>query len=66
MPSRAELELRAASLNIAAASYPNDSTLEHAILRAQRALTASGAATTLLPSATSKAAIADGTVTAVS
>jgi len=50
MPSRSELELEAAAVNILPATYPNDSQLEQVILAAQKALTASGAATTRLPS----------------
>lgn len=59
MPSRAELELRAAPLNIAVASYPNDSVLEQTVIAAEKAMTAqAGSATTLLPSASAKQAIA--------
>ena len=36
MPSRAELELRAAPLNVAQASYPNDSALEQAVIAAEK------------------------------
>lgn len=65
MASRAELELRAAAVNIAVASYPNDSVLEQEVLKAERAMTAkAGTATTLAPSATSVHAISDGTRTA--
>lgn len=55
MPSRASLELRAAAVNVAAASYPNDSVLEKVVLTAEKALTASAAATTLLPSVSARA-----------
>ena len=58
MPSRAELELRAAAVNVAVASYPNDSKLEQKVLSAEKALTASAAATTLLPAAKSVAGVA--------
>lgn len=51
MPSRAQLELRAAAVNLTPASYPNDSVFEKAIVTAEKALTASGAATTQAPSA---------------
>jgi len=53
MPSRAELELRAASANVTAANYPNDSKFEQAIIFAEKARVASGASTTLAPSAVS-------------
>lgn len=49
MPSRAELELRASAVNVSPAAYPNDSKLEQKVLYAEKNLTASGAATTLLP-----------------
>lgn len=55
MPSRASLELRAAAVNVAAASYPNDSVLEKVVLTAEKALTASDTATTLLPSVSARA-----------
>ncbi len=51
MPSRASLELRAAAVNVTPTTYPNDSVLEKVVLTAEKALTASGAATTQLPSA---------------
>lgn len=61
MPSRAELELRAAAVNVTAASYPNDSNLEQKVLYEEKAMTAqAGSATTQAPSATSVAAIAGG------
>lgn len=64
MAGRAELELRAAAVNVNAASYPNDSTLEQAVLVAERGMTAqAGTATTLAPSAASVAAVSDGTTT---
>jgi len=50
MPSRSTLELRAAAVNILPATYPNDSQLEQVVLAAEKALTASGAASTRLPS----------------
>lgn len=51
MPSRAELELRAAAANVTATNYPNDSTLEQAVLYAEKAMTAqAGTATTQAPS----------------
>lgn len=56
MPSRAELELRAAACNVTATSYPNDSTLEQAVLYAEKNMTAqAGTATTQAPSAASVA-----------
>lgn len=47
MPSRAELELRAAKANVASASYPNDSKFEQAIIYAENNSTATSAATTV-------------------
>lgn len=47
MPSRAQLTLRANAVNVAVATYPNDSVLEKVVLAAEKALTASGAATTI-------------------
>lgn len=44
MPSRAELELRAAAVNVTLT--PNDSVLEQRVLNAEKNLTASVAATT--------------------
>lgn len=55
MPSRAELELRAAAVNVTPSSYPNDSVFEAVVLAAEKALTASTTATTQAPSATAKA-----------
>lgn len=49
MPSRAELELRAAAVNVTPSAYPNDSKLEQKVLYQEKTLTASGAATTQLP-----------------
>jgi hypothetical protein len=61
MPSRAELELRAAAVDVAVASYPNDSKLEQAVLHAEQAMTAkAGTATTLAPSAKSVAQVSGG------
>ena len=60
MPSRAELELRAASANVAVASYPNDSKLEQAVIYAEKARTASSTSTTLAPAATSSASVSGG------
>jgi hypothetical protein len=52
MPSRSQLELRAAPLNILASTYPNDSQLEQVVLAAEKAMTAvAGTATTKAPSA---------------
>lgn len=55
MPSRAELELRAAKANVVSASYPSDSKFEQAIIYAESNSVASGAATTKLSPATSVA-----------
>lgn len=55
MPSRAQLELRAAAVNVLPATYPNDSVLEKVVLTAEKAVVATGAATQLLPSAVSVA-----------
>lgn len=64
MASRAELELRAAAVNVNASTITNDSVLEHTVLKAERAMTAkAGTATTLAPSAAAVAAVSDGTVT---
>jgi hypothetical protein len=53
MASRASLELRARVLNIVAANYPNDSTLEQAVLYKEKTLAAaSGTATYLAIPAT--------------
>lgn len=60
MPSRAELELRAASANVNPASYPNDSKLEQAIIFAQKARTASSTATVLTPTAASIQGVSGG------
>lgn len=52
MPSRAQLELRAAAVNVTPATYPNDSVLEKVVVAAEKALTATATATTQAPSAT--------------
>lgn len=50
MPSRAELELRAAAVNVTAANYPNDSKLEQKVLYEEQVMTAkAGTGTTQLP-----------------
>lgn len=51
MPSRNELELRAASANVTPANYPNDSKFEQAIIFAEKARTATATATTQAPTA---------------
>lgn len=51
MPSRAELELRAAKANVVSANYPNDSKFEQAIAFAEKSSTATSTATTLAPTA---------------
>jgi hypothetical protein len=43
MPSRASLELRAAAVSVTASDYPNDSTLEQAVLYAEKQQGAVGA-----------------------
>lgn len=57
MPSRKELELRAAPLNIdvTQTKYGNDSVLEQAVLYAESQMTAKTNQTTKAPSATAKA-----------
>lgn len=66
MAIRTELELRAAAVGVDPTAIHNDSVLEHTVLKAEKALTASAAATTLLPTASSRHAVSDGTVTAAS
>lgn len=51
MPSRESLALRAAAVNVLPATYPNDSVLEQKVLAAEKAVTATSTATTLLPAA---------------
>jgi hypothetical protein len=54
MPSRAELELRAASANVPlTGAHVNDSVLEQAVIFAEKARTASSTATVTTPTATS-------------
>lgn len=61
MPSRAELELRAAPLNVTAANFPNDSNLEQEVLYQEKAMTAqAAAATTQAPAARAIAQTAGG------
>lgn len=60
MADRHELELRAAKANVASASYPNDSKFEQAIIFAEKASIASGAATTLLAPVKSVASVSGG------
>lgn len=43
MPSRAELETRAAAVSVTAANYPNDSKLEQAVIYAEKTRTPSTA-----------------------
>jgi hypothetical protein len=56
MPSRKELELRAAALNIdvTVAKYHNDSVLEQAVIYAETQMTAKTNQTTKTPSADAK------------
>lgn len=63
MPSRAELELRAAAVNVTAANYPNDSKLEQAVIYAEKSVAATGAAPQQAPSATSVAQTSGGAAT---
>lgn len=60
MPSRAELELRAASANIVAAAYLNDSVLEQKVITAEKTRVASGTATVLTPSTNTVSAVSGG------
>jgi len=61
MASRAELELRAAAVNVTASSYPNDSKLEQKVLYEEQVMTAkSGTGTTQAPSAKSVAQVSGG------
>jgi hypothetical protein len=60
MPSRAELNLRAGAVNVTQTSYPNDSKLEQAVIYAEKAVTTTGAATTIVPTATSVAQVSGG------
>lgn len=63
MAGRAELDLRAAAVNVDATSvnYANDSKLEQAVIFAEQAMTAkAGTATTKKPAITSVAAISGG------
>lgn len=57
MASREELELRAASANVTATNYPNDSKLEQAVIYAEKARTASGAATVQTPSVRARSGV---------
>lgn len=63
MPSRAELELRAAAVNVTPANYPNDSKFEQAVIYAEKAVATTGAAAQTAPSATSVAAVSGGAAT---
>lgn len=47
MPARNELEVRAANVNVNAASYPNDSKLEQAVIYAENQVVASSTAVKL-------------------
>lgn len=60
MASRAELELRAAAVNVNPASYANDSNFEQAIIYAEKAVTTTSSATQTTPSAASVAKISGG------
>jgi hypothetical protein len=60
MPSRAELNLRAAKANVVSATYPNDSKFEQAIIFAEKASTATASATTILAPVTSVAQVSGG------
>jgi len=60
MASRAELELRASAVNVVVADYPNDSKLEQAVIYAEKAVTTTGAATTIAPAAAQVAKVSGG------
>jgi len=62
MPSRSDLELRACAANVdyTTAKYANDSALEQAVIYAEKAVTASSSATTLLPPATTVGRVSGG------
>ncbi len=60
MPSREELNLRANAVNVAHATYANDSKLEQAVIYAEKNITSTATATTVAPSEASKAAISGG------
>lgn len=62
MPSRSELVLRACAANVdhTTATYANDSVLEQAVIYAEKALTASSSATTLLPPAATVGKVSGG------
>lgn len=54
MPSRKELELRAAAVNIDPTTVPNDSVLEQKIIYKETHVTASSTATQLTPTASAQ------------
>jgi hypothetical protein len=60
MAHRAELELRAAAVNVDTSTYPNDSKLEQAVIYAEKAVTATSSATQRTPSAFNVARISGG------
>lgn len=61
MPSRAELELRAAAVNVDQALYPNDSKLEQKVIYEEKVMTAkTGTGSTKLPAAAKVAQVAGG------
>lgn len=62
MASRSELVLRACAVNVnhTLAKYANDSVLEQAVIHAEKVLTASTTAVTLLPPATTVARVSGG------
>ncbi len=60
MPSRSELELMAGSVNINPASYPNDSNLQQAIVRAQKLVVTGATSTTIAPTAQAVASTSGG------
>lgn len=61
MPSRAELELRAAAVNIDATTYPNDSKLEQKVIYEERIMTATtNTRSTKLPAPVKVAQVSGG------
>lgn len=62
MPSRSELILRAGAANVdyTQTKYNNDSALEQAVIYAEKAVTSTGSATTIAPTAVAIARISGG------
>lgn len=57
MASRAELELRAAGVNIDPVNYPNDSKLEQKVIYEEKARTATSTATVKTPGVLAKSGV---------